>query len=364
MIASTFCRVLCRAAIAALLVSSIAALLSAAAVSAGQDSSGRGSVTELPPGKPAKADSAAKAGDGHSHDSHSHDGHSHDGHSHSDESTHSHDSAPGQESAPESPEARRARLQESDTKTVEFEAKQRKTGQSADSREKAIDGLLAQVEKSPRNFDLRFKLANAYHEGGYPFSALAQYTEAARIDSTHSKTWVNRGVLLKELGRIDDAELSFRRAIAINADDALAHINLGDMLLTQKKYQEAVDSYRRALTLEPSSPNAYYSLAISFAEAGMYRDAARAWRKSAELSQARGAPQDKDNADRALENAKLMDDIVAEAAENLKAREAKQHELEQTGAKGEGKEGTSVVPPDPGSKGKEPESKSKGAGGG
>jgi tetratricopeptide (TPR) repeat protein len=264
----------------------------------------------------------------------------------------------------ESPEEKAKKQQEADQRSVGFETRQREHTE-VDAREKVINGLLAQVEKSPENFDLRFKLANAYHEGSYPHSAFAQYNEAVRIDSTHSKAWVNRGVVLKDLGRIEEAEASFRRALAINGDDALAHINLGDMLLTQKKYPEAVDAYRRAMKLDPTSPNAYYSLAISFAEAGMYRDAARSWRKSAELSKARGSALDKGNAERALENAKLMEDIVADAAEELKAREEKKREIEQGGVKEDGKkEAEKKQPENKGSGSKEPEGKNKSGGGG
>jgi len=130
------------------------------------------------------------------------------------------------------------------------------------------------------------------------------------------------------LGRAADAEESFRKALAVNPDDPLAQINLGDELLTQKKYQEAVDAYRKAIKVNPDLPNAYYSLAIAFAEAGLYRDAARSWRKCAERAQAAGTPGNKETADRALENAKLMDEIISDAEKALKERETKKKELE------------------------------------
>lgn len=209
---------------------------------------------------------------------------------------------------------------------IDFETAKRKnqaTTNPNDPNEVEINRLLAEVEKSPKDYGLRYDLANAYHRAGHTHSALAAYDEAVKLDDKQSRAWVNRGVVLKELGRPTDAEKSFRKALEINPDDALGHINLGDELLVQKRYPEAVDEYRAAIRLDPKLPNVYYSLAISFAESGLYRDASRAWRKSADLSVALGTEIDKQNASRAIENAKLMDEIVADAEKELKAREEK-----------------------------------------
>ncbi len=221
---------------------------------------------------------------------------------------------------------------ETDKKNAEAEAQRRAAMKTKDAREQAIDELLSQVETAPDSYDLRYALANAYHESAHLHSALVQFNEAVRIDSTQSRAWVNRGVVLKELGRTQDAEESFRKALAANPQDGLAHINLGDMLLTQKKYPAAVDAYRTAIRIDPTFPNSYYSLAIAFAESGLYRDAARAWRKCAELATARGGASDPATAERSLENAKLMDEIIADAERELKEREAKKMELEGSGA--------------------------------
>jgi tetratricopeptide (TPR) repeat protein len=229
--------------------------------------------------------------------------------------------ATAQSGVPRTTEAKEKQL-------VELEALKRKNTKSTDPKEAEIDRLLAEVAKDPQSFDLQYQLANAYHEAGHAHSALAAYNEAVKIDDRQSRAWVNRGVVLKDLGRAEDAEESFRKALAANPDDALARINLGDELLTQKKYQEAVDAYRHAIRIDPGLPNSYYSLAIAFAESGLYRDAAQSWRKCAELARAKGTPGDLENADRALENAKLMDEIITDAEKALKDREEKQRQLE------------------------------------
>lgn len=217
---------------------------------------------------------------------------------------------------------------EKDRRNAELE-EARRAGRSgaADPREQAIDNALAAVKADSTNGDLHYKLANAYHDAGYLHSALQHYNESLRIDAGSSRAWVNRGVVLKELNRHDEATSSFQKALEIDPDDSLAYVNLGDELLMLKRYQEAVDQYRTALEKDPGNAAAYYSLAISFAETGMYRDAARAWRKCAELANA-GEGEGSDTARRALENAKLMEDIVKDAQQQLEERAKLKQELE------------------------------------
>lgn len=241
------------------------------------------------------------------------------------------------------PEEKARRQAAADEQAAEMEKRSHDSLKDTDPREQEIEALLAEVEKSPRDYDLRYKLANAYHVAGHLHSALLQFTEAVRIDSTQSRAWVNRGVVLKELGRSDEAAESFKKAIAASPTDALAQINLGDILLTQKKYGPAVDAYRTAIRLDPKFPNSYYSLAIAFAESGLYRDAARAWRKCAELAAAPGENADPSTAERALENAKLMDEIIADADKEMKDRAAKKQELE-SGAGPEAAPGAGAKP--------------------
>ncbi len=197
---------------------------------------------------------------------------------------------------------------------------------SADPREQLIQGLEAELAEDPKNAELHYKLGNANLDAGYNRVALDHFDEALSLDSSMSRAWVNKGVVLKELNRHEEAIAAFEKALELDPEDPLAHVNLGDEYLLQKRYGEAVDAYRQALKIDPKCAPAYYSLAISFAETGMYRDAARTWKKCAEVAEAsQGA--DSDTYKRATENAKLMEQIVADAEEQLKERQDLADEL-------------------------------------
>jgi len=72
----------------------------------------------------------------------------------------------------------------------------------------------------------------------------------------------NLGNILKDLGKLQEAELSFQKAIEINSDFAEAHSNLGNILKDLGKLQEAELSLRKAIELNPDFAMAYYSLSL------------------------------------------------------------------------------------------------------
>jgi tetratricopeptide (TPR) repeat protein len=59
------------------------------------------------------------------------------------------------------------------------------------------------------------------------------------------------GVALKELGRLDGAEASYRKAISLSPDYVEAHFNLGNTLKKLNKLAEAEESYSHAIDLQP-----------------------------------------------------------------------------------------------------------------
>ena len=76
------------------------------------------------------------------------------------------------------------------------------------------------------------------------------------------------------MGRYDESEREYRRAIEINPNYADAHNNLGILLAESGRYAEAEKEFRRSIEIKPA-PDAYYNLGLLLAKLGRYDEAER-----------------------------------------------------------------------------------------
>jgi predicted RNA methylase len=68
------------------------------------------------------------------------------------------------------------------------------------------------------------------------------------------------GITLQELGRLEDAEKSYNKAIEIKPDLAEAHCNLGSILKELGKLEGAETSYKKAIAIKPDYAEAHCNL--------------------------------------------------------------------------------------------------------
>jgi tetratricopeptide (TPR) repeat protein len=87
-------------------------------------------------------------------------------------------------------------------------------------------------------------------------------------------TETNLAAALQENGRIDEALVHYRRAIAIESGYAPAYNNLGTALRASGRVGEAIDAYERSLQKLPDYPDAHYNLANALLEQGRSDEAA------------------------------------------------------------------------------------------
>ena len=90
----------------------------------------------------------------------------------------------------------------------------------------------------------------------------------------------NLGITLKELGRLNEAEASYRRALQINPNFAMAHNNLGITLHDMSRLNEAEASYRQALRIKLDHVEALNNLGMTLNELGRIDEAELAYRKA------------------------------------------------------------------------------------
>jgi len=90
-----------------------------------------------------------------------------------------------------------------------------------------------------------------FHSQGNILEAEKYYQYFINQGFKDHRVFSNYGVILKNLGKLKEAELSYRKAIEIKPDFAEAHYNLGITLKGLGKLQDAELSYRKAIELNP-----------------------------------------------------------------------------------------------------------------
>ena len=98
------------------------------------------------------------------------------------------------------------------------------------------------------------------------------------------RVFSNYGIILNNLGKLQDAEISLRKAIEINPNYAIAHSNLGNILRDIGKLQDAEVSTRKAVELNPDYADAHSNLGSILRDIGKLQDAEVSTRKAIEIN--------------------------------------------------------------------------------
>jgi tetratricopeptide (TPR) repeat protein len=115
-------------------------------------------------------------------------------------------------------------------------------------------------------------------------AALEVYDELVAEVPDRAKLWNERGVVLHQLGRGEEALASYRRSITADAGYALPHNNLGVALAAQGKLDEAVDGFRDALRRRGDLLQARLNLGLLLAQMRKFQLSLEAYRQALELA--------------------------------------------------------------------------------
>tara|TARA_B100000700_G_scaffold156389_1_gene173682 strand:+ start:787 stop:2676 length:1890 start_codon:yes stop_codon:yes gene_type:complete len=108
--------------------------------------------------------------------------------------------------------------------------------------------------------------------------------KAIALKPDYADSHCNLGTILKNLGNLKEAEISTRKAISLNPNYSNAHLNLGSILIDLGNLQEAEIYTRNAIKLNPNNPWAHSNLGIILCDLGKLQEAAISQRKAIELN--------------------------------------------------------------------------------
>jgi Flp pilus assembly protein TadD len=118
---------------------------------------------------------------------------------------------------------------------------------------------------------------------GNTAGALHYFGQAILIDPRFKLPRIERGLLLMQQGRFDEAEDDFQQVLRIDPAHEAAHNNMGMLLIQQGKHGEAEARFSDVLRVNPRNAEAHNNLGIVRTAQGRTEDAIASFLKAREL---------------------------------------------------------------------------------
>ncbi|MBV8664944.1 MAG: sulfotransferase [Burkholderiaceae bacterium] len=144
----------------------------------------------------------------------------------------------------------------------------------------ALIALKKAAEFLPNDAEAHSNLALALLDLGQLDAAVASCRRALLINPNFAVAHNNLGNALRDLRQLDAAEASCRRALEIDPNLAVAHHGLGVVLRNQGRSLEAEASCRRALEIDPDLHGAITFMAELQADQGRFTEAEALFRRA------------------------------------------------------------------------------------
>jgi predicted O-linked N-acetylglucosamine transferase (SPINDLY family) len=107
------------------------------------------------------------------------------------------------------------------------------------------------LDQDPSNADAVHLLGVIEFQRGNSLAAIELIDRAIKLTPNTALFFNNRGAVLRDLKRLDEALASYDRALAIKPDYTEAFNNRGNTLRALKRFDDALASYNRALAIKP-----------------------------------------------------------------------------------------------------------------
>jgi predicted O-linked N-acetylglucosamine transferase (SPINDLY family) len=114
--------------------------------------------------------------------------------------------------------------------------------------------------------------------------AIASYQQAVLHDPRGASARVNLGSALAQQGRLTEAAAVFRSTLEDHPHLAEAHLGLGNLLLRQDRADEAIAAYHQALVAKPGFPEAENNLGVALSGKKQLDEAIAAHRRALDLN--------------------------------------------------------------------------------
>jgi tetratricopeptide (TPR) repeat protein len=144
--------------------------------------------------------------------------------------------------------------------TVDQESRCMGLGPNRPTMQQRIDTCTALIQSARESKARRAAYVNrgvAYADSGELDRAIADYTEALKIDPTHLTAYRNRGIAFEHKGDLDRAIADYDEVIKIKPEDPFGYYARGDVYFTKGDPDRAIADYSEAIRRNPKYVKAY-----------------------------------------------------------------------------------------------------------
>lgn len=143
-------------------------------------------------------------------------------------------------------------------------------------------------------YELHYHLAIFYNQQQNLDLAQAHYRAALRqpvLPILKLGSLINLGNLYRQKGNLQAAYESYRQAVIIDPNFAIAHYNLGSNLRAMNRTLEAIEHYQKAIELDPAKPEFHQNLGAAFLKGGNVPESLKAFKTAVELYDQQQSPE-------------------------------------------------------------------------
>jgi len=139
--------------------------------------------------------------------------------------------------------------------------------------DRAIADLTQAIRLDPNYADAYISRGSVYNEKGDYDRAIADLTQAIRLDPNYAIAYVVRASAYYSKGDYDRAIADFTQAIRLDPNSEITYCNRGIVYKEKGDYDRAIADFTQAIRLDPIYANAYYNRSIAYMEKGNYAQA-------------------------------------------------------------------------------------------
>ena len=113
--------------------------------------------------------------------------------------------------------------------------------------------------------------------------SLEYYARAAKLSPTDPNVRFDYSTVLKNVGKLDEAEMELNEAIQLVPDSPILFRGLGNIMLSRNNFKAAISNYEKALQLGGDKQILINNMAGAYYVSGEYEDALKCVRMAETL---------------------------------------------------------------------------------